>query len=142
MQSVGICGSDVHFFVDGRIGDFVVESPMVMGHEGSAVVVAIGEGVTNLKAGKGSTQSHAMLYMLGFSIVNPLPTIWVLFFKHPLPTNLGDRVAIEPGIPCRICSFCKVGRYNLCPDVKLGSCPPEDGFLTRFKSHPADFCYK
>lgn len=51
MQSVGICGSDVHFWVDGRIGDFVLEKPMVLGHEASAVVVSIGEGVTHLKQG-------------------------------------------------------------------------------------------
>ena len=54
MQSVGICGSDVHFFVDGKIGDFVLRSPMVMGHEGSGLVVAVGEGVAHLKQGETS----------------------------------------------------------------------------------------
>ncbi len=52
MQSVGICGSDVHFWMEGRIGDFVLESPMVMGHEASGLVIATGEGVTHLKPGK------------------------------------------------------------------------------------------
>lgn len=51
MRSVGICGSDVHYWVEGRIGDFVVKSPMVMGHEASGKVVAVGEGVTNLQIG-------------------------------------------------------------------------------------------
>lgn len=51
VQSVGVCGSDVHFWVNGRIGDFVLESPMILGHEASAVVVGVGEGVTHLKQG-------------------------------------------------------------------------------------------
>lgn len=51
MQSVGICGSDVHFYVHGRIGDFVVRSPLVMGHEGSGLVLAVGKGVTHLNQG-------------------------------------------------------------------------------------------
>ena len=52
MQSVGICGSDVHYWVEGRIGDFVLHDPMVMGHEASGVVVGVGNGVTSLAVGK------------------------------------------------------------------------------------------
>ena len=51
MRSVGICGSDVHYWVEGRIGDFIVKEPMVMGHESSGVVLATGEGVKNLQVG-------------------------------------------------------------------------------------------
>ena len=51
MRSVGICGSDVHYWVKGRIGDFVVKEPMVMGHESSGVVIATGEGVKNVRVG-------------------------------------------------------------------------------------------
>ena len=51
MQSVGICGSDVHYWVEGRIGDFVLKAPMVMGHEASGVVVGMGDGVTSLALG-------------------------------------------------------------------------------------------
>ena len=51
MQSVGICGSDVHYWTHGRIGDFVVTAPMVMGHEASGKVVAVSDGVTNLSPG-------------------------------------------------------------------------------------------
>ena len=53
MHSVGICGSDVHYWVAGRIGDFIVRAPMVMGHEASGRVVAVGEGVTHLQVGEG-----------------------------------------------------------------------------------------
>ncbi|KAK6173431.1 hypothetical protein SNE40_016883 [Patella caerulea] len=54
----------------------------------------------------------------------------------------GDRVAIEPGIPCRSCNLCKKGRYNLCPGVEFCATPPIDGNLCRLYKHPADFCFK
>ena len=65
--------------------------------------------------------------------------------NQPISCSLvavGDRVAIEPGVPCRMCGYCKTGVYNLCPDVKFGSCPPCDGMLTNYFKHPADFCFK
>ena len=52
MHAVGICGSDVHYWKRGRIGDFILTAPMVLGHESSGIVSAVGEGVTNLKVGK------------------------------------------------------------------------------------------
>lgn len=54
----------------------------------------------------------------------------------------GDRVAVEPGIPCRMCEFCKTGKYNLCPDVVFCATPPIDGNLCRYYKHAADFCFK
>ena len=51
MQCVGICGSDVHYWKHGRIGDFIVKSPMIVGHEAAGVVSALGEGVSHLKVG-------------------------------------------------------------------------------------------
>ncbi len=48
---VGICGSDVHYYKHGRIGPFVVDKPMVLGHEASGVVVAVGAEVKNLAPG-------------------------------------------------------------------------------------------
>lgn len=52
IRSVGICGSDVHYFVHGAIGQFVVTKPMILGHETAGVVSKIGENVKNLKVGK------------------------------------------------------------------------------------------
>lgn len=52
IHAVGICGSDVHYWKNGRIGDFVVKAPMVLGHESSGVVSEVGEGVTHLKVGE------------------------------------------------------------------------------------------
>ncbi|XP_042899700.1 sorbitol dehydrogenase-like isoform X2 [Parasteatoda tepidariorum] len=51
MSCVGICGSDVHFWKDGRLGDFIVEKPMVLGHESSGTVIKVGENVKHLKPG-------------------------------------------------------------------------------------------
>ena len=51
MHAVGICGSDVHYWKRGRIGDFILKAPMVLGHESSGIVSAVGEGVTHLKVG-------------------------------------------------------------------------------------------
>ena len=47
----GICGSDLHYYFEGRNGSFVVREPLIPGHEASAVVAAIGEGVTRVKVG-------------------------------------------------------------------------------------------
>lgn len=52
MHSVGICGSDVHYWQHGRIADFVVKDPMVLGHEASGLVVKVGPAVKHLKVGK------------------------------------------------------------------------------------------
>ncbi|XP_065870524.1 sorbitol dehydrogenase [Euphorbia lathyris] len=54
----------------------------------------------------------------------------------------GDRVALEPGISCWRCSFCKDGQYNLCPDMKFFATPPIHGSLANQVVHPADLCFK
>lgn len=101
---VGICGSDVSYWVKGYIGDFVVNKPIILGHETSALVYDVGEGVRHLKP--------------------------------------GDRVAVEPGVPCRCCVDCKEGSYNLCQDIFFSATPPDHGTLTRYFKHDASFCYK
>ena len=68
VKSVGVCGSDAHFYMDGRLAGWVVEEPLILGHECSGDVVEIGKGVKKVK--------------------------------------VGDRVAVEPGIPCRKCEWC------------------------------------
>ncbi|RUS88644.1 hypothetical protein EGW08_003603 [Elysia chlorotica] len=104
MRQVGICGSDVNIWVHGEHGGYIVDSPLALGHEGSAVIRKLGPGVTTLK--------------------------------------VGDRVAVEPATPCRMCAFCKGGRYNLCPHVKGLAMPGCDGHLTRTFVMAADFCHK
>jgi L-iditol 2-dehydrogenase len=104
LEAVGICGSDVHYYNHGRIGDFVVEFPFILGHECAGTIVELGEGVTSHK--------------------------------------VGDRVALEPGVPCGKCEQCRSGRYNLCPDVKFFATPPYDGCLMNYVTFPAEFAFK
>ena len=91
VRAVGVCGSDTHYYDHGRIGRFVVEEPLVLGHESSGVIEAVGE--------------------------------------HVDPARVGQRVSIEPGVPCRSCQQCLAGRYNLCPDMVFHATPPVDGTL-------------
>ncbi|MGO1972190.1 MAG: NAD(P)-dependent alcohol dehydrogenase [Propionibacteriaceae bacterium] len=51
VRSVGVCGSDVHYYTEGRIGDMVVDAPLVLGHEVSGVVVGVGAGVSEDRVG-------------------------------------------------------------------------------------------
>ncbi|ROV92814.1 hypothetical protein VPNG_09079 [Cytospora leucostoma] len=56
--------------------------------------------------------------------------------------KVGDRVAVEPGYPCRHCGSCLAGKYNLCPKMQFAATPPYHGTLTGFWTAPEDFCYK
>jgi L-iditol 2-dehydrogenase len=118
MQKVGICGSDVHYWTHGEIGDFVVRAPMVLGHEGAAVVAAL------VAPGDGTPVEGKFVDGNGAELV------------------IGDRVAIEPGVPCRACVDCKSGRYNLCSGMQFHATPPYDGSLCGSIVHPLDFLYK
>lgn len=53
----------------------------------------------------------------------------------------GSRVAMEPGVPCTQCLYCRTGRYNLCPDVIFMATPPVHGAFCEFLVHPASYCY-
>jgi len=103
VSKVGVCGSDVHYYRDGRIGPFVVDAPLVLGHELSGRIVAVGAGVD---AGR-----------------------------------VGQRVAIEPQKPCRRCSQCKAGRYNLCPFMEFYATPPIDGAFCEYVVIEDDFAH-
>lgn len=103
MERVGICGSDVHYYDHGRIGDKVVSSPLVLGHESAGIIREVGD-----------------------AVASPSP---------------GERVAVEPGIPCRKCDHCTHGRYNLCPDVTFMASPPDDGAFAEYVAWPADLVY-
>ncbi len=51
IQYVGVCGSDLHYYETGRIGDYIVEPPFVLGHEASGIVTKLGKDVDSLKIG-------------------------------------------------------------------------------------------
>ena len=82
VHTVGICGSDVHYYTHGKIGPFVVEQPMVLGHEASGTVVEVGAQVTHLKPGDrvcmepGIPDPASRAAKLGIYNVDPAVTFW------------------------------------------------------------------
>ncbi|KAF2152101.1 GroES-like protein [Myriangium duriaei CBS 260.36] len=100
----GICGSDLHLWKSGGIGDLRVTHPYCLGHEGAGRIVWVGSRVTHLR--------------------------------------LGDRVAIEPGVPCHECDQCGTGEYNLCPEVRFSGVPPHDGSMRRYHVHPGRYLHR
>lgn len=103
VRAVGVCGSDVHYYEHGRIGNFVVRAPLVLGHESSGVVVERGPGATK--------------------------------------REIGQRVAMEPGVPCLSCRECRTGHYNLCADVRFFATPPIDGAFASYVAIHEDFAF-
>jgi len=104
VASVGVCGSDVHYYREGRIGGFVVDRPLVLGHEVSGDIVAVG--------------------------------------AHVPDSRLGERVAIEPQRPCRVCAQCSAGRYNLCPRMEFYATPPVDGAFCDYVTIQSEFAHR
>jgi L-idonate 5-dehydrogenase len=104
----GICGSDMHYYQDGRAGNFIPQAPFVLGHEISGELVEKGKDVSSFEK--------------------------------------GDRVVVEPAIPCGYCGPCRRGRYNLCVRMKmLGSAsaiPHLDGGFAEYVAVPSRNCYR
>ncbi len=99
----GICGSDLHYYHDGGFGTVRVAEPMILGHEASGTVAAVGPGVPAL--------------------------------------DVGDRVAINPSMPCGVCDYCRAGMRNHCSDMRFaGSAmrtPHQQGFFRDALTLPA-----
>ncbi|KAI9883421.1 MAG: hypothetical protein M1823_004817 [Watsoniomyces obsoletus] len=68
----------------------------------------------------------------------------VILAVHPSVQDLqiGDRVAVEPGVMCHHCEPCLTGRYNGCENMEFLSTPPYPGLLRRYVNHPAMWCHK
>jgi L-iditol 2-dehydrogenase len=104
MTTVGVCGSDVHYYTTGKIGDQIVKYPFTVGHEGAGIVEKVGSGVTLVKE--------------------------------------GDKVAIDPAMPCWECDQCKAGRSHTCRKLKFLGCPGQaEGCLSEFIVMPETSCY-
>lgn len=82
VHTVGVCGSDVHYYTHGRIGPFLVEAPMVLGHEAAGTVVEVGPGVTHLAVGDrvcmepGIPDPDSRASRLGLYNVDPAVRFW------------------------------------------------------------------
>ena len=92
VTAVGICGSDLHGWDEGAIGDAKLTHPLVLGHEGAGVIA---EG-----------------------------------------PRAGQRVAIDPAIPCETCRACRDGYRNLCYRLKFSGHGDTDGMMREFMAWP------
>ncbi|MDF1574147.1 MAG: alcohol dehydrogenase catalytic domain-containing protein [Bacteroidales bacterium] len=105
MKTLGVCGSDIHYYVSGKIGDQVVKYPFTVGHEGAGEVEAVGSAVSRVKP--------------------------------------GDRIAIEPAMPCGECDQCRGGRPHTCRKLRFLGCPGQaEGSLSEYIVMPESSCYK
>ncbi len=103
MKTVGVCGSDIHYFKHGKIGSQVIQFPFALGHEGAGQVVAVGDAVTHVK--------------------------------------VGQRIAIEPAMPCGECDQCLSGRQHTCRKLKFLGCPGQAaGCLSEYIVMPETSC--
>lgn len=95
MTTIGVCGSDVHYYETGRIGSQVVEYPFAVGHECAGVVEKVGPAVRRVKP--------------------------------------GDRVAVDPAMPCWQCDQCRSGRPHTCRKLRFLGCPRQaEGCLSEY----------
>ncbi len=103
MKTIGVCGSDVHYYTTGKIGSQVVKYPFPVGHEGAGEVVEVGNAVTRVKP--------------------------------------GDRIAIEPAMPCFECDQCLEGRIHTCRNLRFLGCPGQaEGCLSEYIVMPETSC--
>ena len=104
VSHMGVCGSDMHYYSTGRIGNNRVEYPFVLGHEGSGIIEETGTSVEGFKS--------------------------------------GQRIVIEPAMPCRQCDQCLSGRPHTCRNLKfLGNPGQYPGLLSERIVMPAHSCY-
>jgi len=92
VTAVGVCGSDLHWFREGGIGDATLARPLVLGHEFGGIVET-----------------------------GPLA---------------GQRVAVDPAIPCGHCDRCREGNTNLCPTIRFAGHGGQDGALREYVAWP------
>ncbi len=119
IHTVGVCGSDVHYYTHGAIGSFVVREPMVLGHEAAGTVTAVGANVKNLKVGDrvcmepGVPNMNSRATKLGIYNVDPDVRFWATppihgvltpevvhpaAFTYKLPANVSfaEGAMVEP----------------------------------------------
>ncbi|MEM7538288.1 MAG: NAD(P)-dependent alcohol dehydrogenase [Chloroflexota bacterium] len=119
LHTVGICGSDVHYYTHGAIGPFVVREPMVLGHEASGTITEVGDQVSHLKVGDrvcmepGIPDPNSKATQLGIYNLDPAVRFWATppihgvlrpsvvhpaFLTFKLPDNVGfaEGAMVEP----------------------------------------------
>ncbi len=119
VKNVGICGSDVHYYTHGRIGPYIVEAPMILGHEAAGVVVEVGDNVKHLVVGDkvcmepGIPDAKSRASKIGLYNLDPDVQFWAtppvhgclieevihpaeFTFKLPDTVSLAEGALVEP----------------------------------------------
>jgi L-iditol 2-dehydrogenase len=98
VAAVSVCGSDIHWFAEGGIGDARIKQPLVLGHEFAGVIT-------------GGERS-------------------------------GERVAVDPAIPCGVCEFCLEGNPNFCTSMHFAGDGKFDGALREYVAWPTHCLFR
>lgn len=119
IKTVGVCGSDMHYYQHGAIGPFVVREPMILGHEAAGVVTDVGAAVTALRVGDrvcmepGIPDPQSRATRLGLYNLDPAVRFWAtppvhgclrpsvvhpaaFTFKLPDTVSFGEGAMVEP----------------------------------------------
>ena len=129
IRRTGLCGSDLHYYSDYRNGDIVVREPLILGHEASGIVTAIGAAV--------SKRSFAIGDSVALEVGVPCDQLDCHFCNPPSSssltnTNVHNSTGQKP--------------YNLCPRLRFRSSaksfPHFQGTLQTALNHPAAYCHK
>jgi D-xylulose reductase len=102
MHTIGICGSDVHYYTHGKIGNFIVKEPMVLGHEASGTVIEAGKNVKSVKAGDricmepGVPDLHSRATLEGMYNLDPA----VIFWATPPVHGCLRETVVHPAMFC------------------------------------------
>ncbi|SPF80644.1 NAD(P)-dependent alcohol dehydrogenase [Pseudoprimorskyibacter insulae] len=119
LHTVGICGSDVHYYTHGKIGPFVVNAPMILGHEASGTVIEVGSDVSTLTIGDrvcmepGIPDPNSRATRLGMYNIDPAVQFWAtppvhgilrptcvhpeaFTFKLPDDVSFAEAAMVEP----------------------------------------------
>ncbi|OJF90455.1 NAD(P)-dependent alcohol dehydrogenase [Pararhizobium antarcticum] len=105
IATVGVCGSDVHYYTHGRIGPFEVKEPMILGHEASGIIVAVGANVRDLSVGDrvcmepGVPQPLSRASRLGIYNLDPDVRFWA---TPPIHGVLTPRVVHPASLTFRL----------------------------------------
>ncbi|KAJ4478231.1 xylitol dehydrogenase [Lentinula aciculospora] len=146
IKKTGICGSDVHYYVHGKIGDFIVKDPMVLGHESAGVITKVGAKVKHVKVGDkvavepGSTcricdscksGKYNLCPDIVFAATPPYDGTLARYYRvlgdltYPLPEHLTleDGAMMEP-LSVGVHSVSNLGNFKFGQSIAVFGCGP------------------
>ncbi len=134
--ATGLCGSDLHYYTDGRNGDFALRAPLVLGHEAAGVVESVGAACVD-PYGKPLRVGTLVAVEAGIPCCKAPGTVSMTAHSQQQdPSSSKSKDA---------CTYCASGRYNLCKDLRFASSaktfPHLDGTLQEKMVHPGSLLW-